>query len=408
MSHRTFPRIRAVVSRVLFGLFTALYFVNSSAAESTKDAPADIGTVLTPIIMRAKIPGMAVVVLQGNRIIAQGVAGVRKMGSTEPITLDDQFELGSCTKAMTTTLVAMLVEEGKLSWDTSLAEIFCNAGGSIAPDWKAVTIRQLLDQRAGLTGNHPFDFFASADRTKGDLPEQRRKFALKLLARTPDIPPGKFVYSAANFILAGAVLEKITGQTWEELMLERLYGPLGISTGGFGPPGAASQVTQPWGHGHRRLFYVPMPGSGCTPFDPGSASADYPPAAGPAGMAHMSITDWAKFVAVYLRADPANPHRQVTLLKADTFAQMQEPGEKEYAGGWFIDTKPWAKGPRPSDTGRVFFHAGDNGRWSTVVWVAPEIDFAMLIACNRGGMGKPVDEIAGALLRFAPKPFVIR
>ena len=120
-------------------------------------------------------------------------------------------------------------------------------------------------------------------------------------------------------------------------------------------------------------------------------------------MAHMSVTDWAKFVAVYLRADPANPHRQITLLKADTFAQLYEPGETEYAAGWYIGSKPWAKGPRPGDTGRVLFHAGDNGRWSIVVWVAPEIDFAILIACNRGGMADPIDEVAGALLRFVPK-----
>ena len=82
---------------------------------------------------------------------------------------------------------------------------------------------------------------------------------------------------------------------------------------------------------------------------------------------------------------------------------MHEPGEKDYAGGWFIGTRPWAKGPRPGDTGRVFYHAGDNGRWSTAVWAAPEIDFAILIACNRGGMEGPVDEVAGALLRFIPK-----
>ena len=346
---------------------------------------------------------MAAAVLQGDRIIAQGVAGVRKKGASEPITLEDQFELGSCTKPMTATLVAMLIEDGKLNWNTTLAEIFGATGARIDPAWKAVTVRQVLAQRTGLTGNHPVTFAASVDRTKNNLPEQRLKFVLKLLAHSPDRAPGQFAYTAANFILAGAILEKITGRSWEELMRDRLYGPLHLSSGGFGPPGLAGQVTQPWGHGYRRILYVPMPGRGDTPFDPGSKSADYPLAAGPAGMAHMSMTDLAKFVAVYLRADPSNPHPQITLLKADTFARMHELGEKEYAAGWFIGSRPWAKGPRPADTGRVFFHAGDNGRWSTVIWVAPEIDFALLIACNRGGMAGPVDEVASALLRFAPK-----
>ncbi len=384
-------------------LVMALSLAGSATAGTADSSPVNIDATLQPIIQRSGIPGMAAVVLHGDRIIAQGVAGVRKRGSSELITLDDQFELGSCTKAMTATLVAMLIEDGKLSWNTSLAEIFGDTGASIDPQWKTVTVRQVLAQRTGITGNHPFVFYASVDRAKNDLPKQRLKFALKLLARSPDSPPGQFVYSAANFIVAGAMLEKITGRSWEDLMRDRIYGPLGITSGGFGPPGIAGQVTQPWGHGFRRLFFVPMPGGGNTPFDPGSDSADYPPAAGPAGMAHMSVTDWARFVTVYLRADPVNPHHQVTLLKADIFASMHQPGEKEYAAGWSIGTRPWAKGPRSDDTGRVFFHAGDNGRWSTVVWVAPEIDFAMLIACNRGDKEGPVDEVAGALLRFATK-----
>ena len=65
---------------------------------------------------------MAAAVLRGERMIAHGVAGVRKRGTAERITLNDRFHLGSCTKAMTVTLVAMLVEEGKLNWTTTLAK----------------------------------------------------------------------------------------------------------------------------------------------------------------------------------------------------------------------------------------------------------------------------------------------
>jgi D-alanyl-D-alanine carboxypeptidase len=409
MNLRISLRAKATALRAI--LLLALGFTCRAGAQPSDTAPANLDAILQPIITKARIPGMAAVVLQGDRIVAQGAAGVRKKGGTEPITLADQFELCSCTKAMTATLVAMLIEDGKLGWNTSLAEIFAAAAPDIDSAWRTVTVRQLLAQRAGITGNHPFALLGSVSAAKDDVLRQRRAFAVKLLSQPPDIPPGtKFVYSATNFILAGAVLEAVTGRSWEELMRERLYGPLGIASGGFGPPGTAGQVDEPWGHGHRRLLYVPMPGWGDTPFDPGSDSADYPLAAGPAGMAHMSVADWAKFVALHLQGDPANPHRQVTLLKAETFAQLHEPeaGEKEYTGGWFIGTRPWAKGPRSSDTGRVLFHAGDNGRWSTVVWIAPEIDFALLIACNRGGMPGPVDEAAGALLRFAPKPNAVR
>jgi CubicO group peptidase (beta-lactamase class C family) len=62
--------------------------------------------------------------------------------------LDDEFELGSCTKAMTATLAAMLVEQGKLRWDMSLAEIFGESMGHIDPAWSQVTLLQLLHHTA--------------------------------------------------------------------------------------------------------------------------------------------------------------------------------------------------------------------------------------------------------------------
>ena len=55
-----------------------------------------------------------------------------------------------------------------------------------------------------------------------------------------------------------------------------------------------------------------------------------------------------------------------------------------YCAGWFISTASWAKGTQPGDTGRRLWHAGSNGRWNCGVVIAPEIDFAVLVACNRG------------------------
>src|ERR1044071_8169839 len=90
------------------------------AGSSEEDsAPVNVDAILLSILGRGgERFGMAAAVLRGERIIAQGVAGVRKRGSAEHIALDDQFHLGSCTKAMTATLAAMLVEEGKLKWTT--------------------------------------------------------------------------------------------------------------------------------------------------------------------------------------------------------------------------------------------------------------------------------------------------
>jgi len=218
------------------------------------------------------------------------------------------------------------------------------------------------------------------------------------LSRPPKIPPGtKASYSNLGYILVGAVLEDITGRAWEDVMRERLFQPLGIMTGGFGPPGTAGEADQPWGHS----WVIGKP------LDPGSPSAELPLFYGPAGLAHMAITDWAKFVGLHLRGDPANPHRQAALLKPDTFAELHPAAPaKTYFAGWVITTASWAKGARLGDIGRRLWHGGSNGRWNCVVSIAPEIDFAVLVACNRGldiAVWKTYQAAKALIRAFAPK-----
>src|SRR5258705_10422389 len=104
------------------------------------NAPVIVDAILQSILGRGgQRFGIVAAALRGERIIAQGVAGVRKRGAAERITLDDQFHLGSCTKAMTATLVAMLVEEGKLNWITTLGELFADTVKPMHPAWAKVT-----------------------------------------------------------------------------------------------------------------------------------------------------------------------------------------------------------------------------------------------------------------------------
>jgi len=390
------------------------------------NAPVNVDAILQAILGRGgERFGMAAAVLRGERIIAQGAAGVRKRGTGQRITFDDRFHLGSCTKAMTATLVAMLVEEGKLNWTTTLGELFADTVKPMHPAWEKVTLRQVLAHRAGLRFEpdglaQVFSELVRPLRARlGTLPQQRLEIARQALSRPPGIAPDtKYWYSNVGYILAGAVLEHLTGRAWEDLMRERLFQPLGISTGGFGRPGTAGKTDQPWGHSS---FLG-------KPIDPGSPAAQSPLYYGPAGTAHMTITDWAKFIALHLRGDPANPHCQAALLKLDTFAEMHAvapttPYSKgwvmrgitrlatgdaapavTYRAGWFISTASWAKGTQPGDTGRRLWHGGKEGMSHSVVVIAPEIDFAVLVACNHGIAIWKTRQTVKALIRtFAPK-----
>src|SRR2546423_6663399 len=213
------------------------------AGKMEGNAPVNVDAILQAILgTGGERFGMAAAVLRGERIIAQGAAGVRKRGTGQRITFDDQFHLGSCTKAMTATLVAMLVEEGKLNWTTTLGELY--AVKPMHPAWEKVTLRQVLAHRAGLRFEPDGlaqvfgELVGRPPRARlGTLPQQRLEIVRQALSRPPEIPPDtKYWYSNVGYVLAGAALEQLTGRAWEELMRERLFQPLGISSGGFGAP----------------------------------------------------------------------------------------------------------------------------------------------------------------------------
>ena len=171
------------------------------------NAPVNVDAILQSILGRGgERFGMAAAVLRGERIIAQGAAGVRKRGTAERITLNDRFRLGSCTKAMTATLVAMLIEEGRLNWTTTLGEVFADTVKPMHPAWEKVTVRQVLAHRSGLRLRpdqvRVFNFLflapyaslrsgpESMRSSEKTLPQQRLAIARQALSRPPKIPPG--------------------------------------------------------------------------------------------------------------------------------------------------------------------------------------------------------------------------
>ncbi|MBI1851207.1 MAG: beta-lactamase family protein [Planctomycetes bacterium] len=321
-------------------------------------------------------------VVDGTGKTVLGATGVRRAGGNEKVTIDDRFHLGSCTKSMTATLCAMLVENKKLAWSTTIADVFPELGDTMNPAWRAVTLEQLLTHRGGV----PSDL--SADGLWGNLwaftgspTEARHALTVGVVSHEPVSAPGTtYLYSNAGFAIAGHMAERVTGRAWEELMRERLFTPLGMTSAGFGAPGTAAVVDQPRGHTAEGK-----------PVDPGPG-ADNPVAIGPAGIVHCSIGDWAKYVALHLRGDEGD----APLLKPESFAKLHAPAAgppPEYAMGWSITERDWAGG-------RVLTHNGSNTMWFCVTWIAPKRDFAVLVACNRGGdeAAKACDEASWALI----------
>ena len=327
-----------------------------------------------------RFPGMVAAILRGNKLVGIAAEGVRKFGAPDRVEVTDQFHLGSCTKAMTATMVASVVESGKLHWDSTLATIFPDVVESIHADYRAVTLDQLLHHTAGLPANVAWNQFDQASSTLG-----RRAILTSSLKEAPKTAPGStFLYSNLGYCLAGLMAETVTATSWEDLIHRTVFDPLAMASAGFGPPGSADKVDQPWGHLGVGPVYIPTRG-------------DNPPVMGPAGTVHTTVEDWAKFASFHL-GDGATPTGQ-RLLTAESMAKLHTPDPgKTYAGGWVVSlNRDWANGP-------VLEHGGSNTMWLVTVLLMPGQQFGVLVACNGGGTHAQTacQEVSKSLRKLEP------
>jgi CubicO group peptidase (beta-lactamase class C family) len=383
------------------------------AAPREPAAIDDLSSVLTPLIEKHTLPAMGILVLDGNSVLAQGVAGVRKRGEPDLATLDDLWHLGSCGKAITATALATLVDDGTLAWHTSPAMVFRDDVEKIQSAWGKVTLEQLVSHRAGAPADLDADgLWEKLWKREGTPTQQRMQLVRGVVTKPPMGYPGRqYAYSNAGYAIAGAMAEKLTGKAWEELARERVFGPLGMKSAGFGVPGSATTekggvIDQP--RGHVVLGRAVEPGAG----------ADNPPAIAPAGTMHMTLGDWGRFVGFHLSGKARDDAPGLVLSENSLrtlHRSMGSTGAKSrdgYAMGWLVTQRPWA---RPSGAAQkdgagddeavdasatVLTHAGSNTMWFCVAWVAVEKKMAVLVVCNQGGekAAKAADEAAAAAI----------
>ena len=150
----------------------------------------------------------------------------------------------------------MLVEGGKIRWDSTVVEIFPEPVAAMDSNVKAVTLEQLLSHTSGIPSDNDVHMkllqqsFAQEHKNLDEV----RYWVIGELVRQPlqSKPGTKFAYANMGYILAGAMLERVSGKTWEELIVERVFNPLGLKSAGLGPQSTLGRVDAPLGH-------VPLP-----------------------------------------------------------------------------------------------------------------------------------------------------
>lgn len=326
--------------------------------------PLDLQALVDDVLTRTGVPALAVAIVDEDGVVDGAAGGVRRLGDPTRATFDDRFHLGSNTKAMTATVAAMLVDDGMLTWETTIDDVF-GEDVEVHADFRTVTLEELLSHRAGI------DDFAVYGRL-GEIPEEvvagRREGTAQTVSVAPDAPRGAYLYSNVGYVIAGAMMETVTGASWESLVQDRLFTPLGMSSCGFGAP--IGEVDQPWGHAD---------GAVLEPIDPNVPDEELPPVLGPAGSTlHCALVDWAKFVSMNLRGHGATGDG---LVSPEGFEAIRTPHAEDYGLGWVVIPDPLR-----------LVHDGSNTRFYSLAVLSPTEGWALLVVTNVGG-----DTGAGAL-----------
>jgi CubicO group peptidase (beta-lactamase class C family) len=274
------------------------------------------------------------------------------------------------------------------------------------PEVRAVTLEQSLSHTSGI----PSDTEAlekliqqSFTQEKRNLDELRYWIIKQLVTHPLQSKSGaQFAYANMGYLLAGAMLERVSGQTWEELIFTRVFDPLALKTAGLGPQSTLGRVDAPLGH-------EPREGQPPKPLLAGPGG-DNPDVMGPAGTAHMSVLDfarWAGWNAASGRRGPALV-RPETLQKLHTpvvgvarpDAPPGTPSLGSYGFGWLTISVPFSREP-------LLFHGGSNEMNLAEIFVQPKQDFALVMMTNLGGRraDDALKELAAELYRsFGPDP----
>jgi dipeptidyl aminopeptidase/acylaminoacyl peptidase/CubicO group peptidase (beta-lactamase class C family) len=322
---------------------------------------------LSELAEKHRVPGAALGILRyrpdGEDEIVEAAYGLLNKETGVDVTTDTVFQIGSMTKVWTATIVMQLVDEGKLDLDAPIVEVLPEFQLADAEVAKTVTMRHLLAHTSGIDG----DIFRETGRGDDCL----EKYVASLADVAQNHPLGAtWSYCNSGFSVAGRVIEKLTGGTWDAAIRERLVGPLGMERTGTLPEEALLHRAAV-GHIEIEGEIVRAP-----------AAFGLFRSAGPAGLVNSTVGDVLKFVRMHLAGGVAPDGTRVLSeesTEAMTEKQADVPDKYILGDSWGLG---WIR--FGWDGRRLVGHDGNTIGQAAFLRVLPDAGLGVTLLTNGG------------------------
>ena len=299
-----------------------------------QSAPKELDASIARIVQQFGQPGAAIAVVRDGKVVFQQGWGVRNVGRPEKVDAHTRFQVASNSKAMTTAALAILVEEGKLSWDDRVIDHlpWFRLGGD-AYVTREFRVRDLLCHRSGLSLGQGDLLIFGSDYSSAEIARRLRYL----------VPPNSFrsgyAYDNVLYIVAGELVQAVSGMPWEDFVARRIMAPLGMteSAPALARVDLAANVAS--AHDRRDGVTVVVPHDSVT-----NALA--------AGGVVTSVADWTRWMRLQLDSgrvedtvrlwSPAQtrtmwqPHVDFPIGEAPPGLAFLKPNFAGYGLGWFL------------------------------------------------------------------------
>jgi len=339
----------------------------------------DVATLIEKAKDKFKIPAIAITIMDSDSIVINEVLGTRVVGKDNPVSKNDYFHIGSCSKSVLSIMAGKLVEERNIKWETKFFDIYPELKTESNKEYAGITLEDLFLCKAGIKPyTSGVEKFPDINSTVQDKRYEFVKYLLQLPPASKQKSNGKFkfLYSNASYTMASAMLEKVSGKTYEELV-RQTFTALDIEVH-IGWPNSIED-NQPWGH---------IISKGKIDSFPPDHEYKVPYLLTPAGDLSLKPADYAKYILIHLQGLTGKDN----YLTSNSF-QFLNFGHKGFSIGI-------ANGKRGG-----YSYSGADGSAGTFFCrfiIIPNSDFAFTIMMNAGsgtGQMKAINWLSNKIIK---------
>ncbi len=213
-------RRASVLLEYAFCAFCAFSAVTPAFAQ----APPDFDAYVTAVLTAFEVPGASVAIVKDGKVALARGYGVRKLGDPAPVDAETLFGIASNTKAFTATALGMLVEERKIEWDAPVVRYLPAFALSDPFVTRELSVRDLLVHRSGLgLGAGDLLWWPPSTYSRKEISQRLRYLPLATSFRSA------YAYDNVLYLVAGELIETMSGMSWEDFITRRILQPLGMT-----------------------------------------------------------------------------------------------------------------------------------------------------------------------------------